>query len=264
MRNAAIILFSLYIFLSPAFAEQPGRPLKLCLAERELLPVSSARFEAPGQYLARLAIERQGGKASFVAVPWRRCTEGVRTGLYDGAIGVVPTASFNSYMRYPMAGKEADSAKSLGNIVFVAMRPAGGAADWDGERFTHVAHPVLFNAAARAIFDKLAELNVPRDSDTPQEAQMMTRLLSGRADIAIGREDAVTALLDTQAFRGRIEVLPRPFVSTPTYLAFRDSVAAANPDFAEAVWREVDRIRRAPDWEETARRLMAPASATPE
>src|ERR1700761_5947934 len=138
MRNAAIILFSLYILLPRAFADTPGRSLKLCLAERELLPVSSARFEAPGQYLARLAIERQGAKASFIALPWRRCTEGVRTGLYDGAIGVVPTASFNSYMRYPMANGAPNAAESLGNIVFVAMRPAGGAAEWDGERFLHV------------------------------------------------------------------------------------------------------------------------------
>jgi polar amino acid transport system substrate-binding protein len=167
-------------------------------------------------------------------------------------------------MRYPMAGGEANAAESLGNIVFVAMRPIGGAADWDGIHFSHVTRPVLFNAAARSIYDKLADLNLPRDSDTPQEAQMMTRLLAGRADIAIGREDAVTALLETQPFRGHIEILPRPFVSTPTYLAFRDSVVAANPGFADAVWTEIGRMRRAPDWEERARRLLAPASATSE
>ena len=233
-----------------------ARTVKLCLAEREFLPVSSPRFEAPGQYLARRAIESQGAEVTFTPLPWTRCVSSVRTGAYDGAIGVVATESFLPYMRFPQSGLRPQSSGSVGNIVFVAMRPVGGTANWDGVRFENVTRPVLYNPAARAIFDKLAALGVPRDAGSPQETQMIAMMLAGRADIAIGREDAVVPLSESAAFIGKIEVLPRPFVSTPTYLAFGKEFHEANAAFDEAVWKEIARLRRDPDWEETAQRLL--------
>ena len=249
----------LALVLLVAAASAAARTVKLCLAERELLPVSSPRFEAPGQYLARKAIEKQGDQASFTALPWTRCVAGIRGGLYDGAIGVVPTESFMPFTRFPMAGLRNDVSKSIGNIVFVAMRPMGGQANWDGEHFENVTKPVLYNPAARVIFDKLADLGVPRDAGTPQEAQMLAMMLAGRAEIAIGREDTVVPLAESPAYAGRIEVLPRPFVSTPTYLAFGKSFHDANAAFDEAVWNEIVELRQADDWEDVARRLLQSA-----
>ena len=252
-RRLAGALFLLMALAGPA---AQARTIKLCLAERELLPVSSPRFEAPGQYLVRRAIESRGDQASFSAVPWTRCVDGVRRNVYDGAIGVVVTESFLPYMRFPLAGMRPDASKSIGNIVFVAMRPVGGAADWDGERFENVTRPVLYNPAARAIFDKLAALGVPRDAGTPKEEQMMNMMLAGRTDIAIGREDAAVPLTETRAFLGKIEILPRPFVSTPTYLAFGKAFMDMNGPFADEVWKEIARLRQEPDWEDKARGLQ--------
>ena len=233
-----------------------ARTLKICFAAREFLPVSSPRFEAPGQYLARRAIESRGEQARFTALPWTRCVTEVRTGAYDGVLGAVVTDSFLPYMRFPMAGAQSDVSKSVGDIVFVAMRPVGGAANWDGARFENVTHPVLYNPAARSIFDKLAALGVPRDSGSAREAQMMNMMLAGRADIAIGREDTVLPLIETPAFRGRIEVLSRPFVATPSYLAFGKGFHEENAAFDQAVWKEIARLRKEPGWEETAQELL--------
>ena len=71
MRSAVIFLFFSTLFLA-AVTPAEARTIKLCLAEREFLPVSSPNFEAPGQYLARMAIEYQGDRATFIALPWRR------------------------------------------------------------------------------------------------------------------------------------------------------------------------------------------------
>lgn len=233
-----------------------ARTVKLCLAEREFLPVSSPRFEAPGQYLARQAIERQGDHAIFTALPWRRCVAEVKSKVYDGAIGVVATETFLDYMRFPHAGAELDVSKSLGDIVFVAMRAMSGTTGWDGQRFERLTRPVLYNPAAQAIEDKLTKLGVPKDGATPQEERMMSMLLVGRADIAIGREDAALDLLDAAPFRDNIEILPRPFLATPTYLAFRKSWVDENHAYAEAVWTEIGKIRETPSWEDQARRLL--------
>jgi ABC-type amino acid transport substrate-binding protein len=103
---------------------------------------------------------------------------------------------------------------------------------------------------------------VTKDGNSPQEERMMSMLLAGRAEIAIGREDAALALLETAPFRNAIEILPRPFVSTPTYLAFRKSLAEEEPGYVKAVWSEIGRLREEPGWEEKARRLLrAPTRA---
>ena len=66
--------------------------IHLCMTGREFLPVNSLVFEAPGQYLVRLAIEKQGDRVVFAGLPWRRCVDGLRHGEYDGAIGMAATA----------------------------------------------------------------------------------------------------------------------------------------------------------------------------
>jgi ABC-type amino acid transport substrate-binding protein len=254
---ARLVLLAAVLFSAGAEA----RPLRICFAAREFLPVSSPRFEAPGQYLARRAIESRGGQAIFTALPWPRCATGVRTGQFDAALGAVVTDSFLPYMRFPMARQRPDISKSLGDIVFVAIRPVGGSANWDGARFENLTHPVLYNPAARSTFDKLAALGVPRDGGSPQEVRMMTMLLAGRADIAIAREDTAVPLLETPPFRGRIEMLPRPFLDTPSYLAFGKSFHEENAAFDQAVWNEIARLRKEPDWEEKARGLLRKGQA---
>ena len=248
----------LAVFLLIVLCTAPvqARTVKLCLAERELLPVSSPRFEAPGQYLVRMAIERQGDHAVFTPLPWRRCVTEVKTKVYEGAIGAVATETLLDYMRFPRAGGDLDVSNSLGDIVFVAMRSVSGNAGWNGQHFEHISRPVLYNPAAQAIEDKLTKLGVAKDGSTPQEERMMSMLLVGRADIAIGREDAVLDLLETPPFRDNIEILPRPFLATPTYLAFGKSWAAENAVYIEAVWKEIGRLRETPGWEDMARRLL--------
>lgn len=254
MRSAVFPL--LIAILLPAMAPAEARTLKFCLAEREFLPVSSPNFEAPGQYLARLAIEHQGDHAVFTALPWRRCMAEVKSKLYDGAIGVVPTETFLDFMRFPHLGDQLDVSKSLGDMIFVALRSISGNAGWDGKHFQRLTRPVLYNPAAQAIDDKLNKLGVAKDGSTPQEERMMSMLLVGRADVAIGREDDVLDLLDTPPFRDNIEIFPRPFLDSPTYLAFRKSLTDENPSYAEAVWKEIGRLRAAPNWEDQASRIL--------
>jgi polar amino acid transport system substrate-binding protein len=249
LRELFAVVIALFVVSTPAGA----RTIKLCLAEREFLPVSSPDFEAPGQYLARLAIEHQGDQATFTALPWRRCVAEVKSKLYDGAIGVVPTQTFLDDMRFPQAGDELDVSKSLGDMVFVALRSVSGNTVWDGRHFQHLSRPVLYNPAAQAIEDKLNKLGVTKDGSTPEEERMMSMLLVGRADIAIGREDAVLDLLDRAPFRDNIEILPRPFLDSPTYLAFRKD---EDRTYVEAVWNEIAHLREASNWEDQARTLL--------
>ena len=45
------------IFLGLLGAAASARDVTLCMTDREFLPINSSKFEAPGQYLVRMALE---------------------------------------------------------------------------------------------------------------------------------------------------------------------------------------------------------------
>lgn len=233
-----------------------AREIRLCMTGREFLPINSPSFEAPGQYLARQAIERQGDKALFVGLPWRRCVEGLRHGEFDGAIGMAATESFLTFMRFPEADGKADPSKALGDLVYVAVRLKGSAANWDGEHFIGLHRPVIYNAPSLLLADKMHRLGAGDPNGSLSEEQMLSMLVAGRADLAVGRRDVFAALIAGEAFRDRIEMLPVPFVAAPSYLAFRNLFTDDMPFYAERVWDEIGRLTAAPDWPQIKQRLL--------
>lgn len=224
---------------------------------REFLPINSPFFEAPGQYLVRQAIERQGDKALFVGLPWRRCIEGLRHGGFDGAIGMAATESFLTFMRFPEMSGKADQAKALGNLVYVAARLKGSEAGWDGEHFVGLRQPVIYNAPSLVLADKMHRLGAGNPNSSLSEEQMLSMLVAGRADLAIGRKDVFEGLIAGDAFHDKIDLLPKPFVDAASYLAFRELFADRSPGYAERVWDEIGRLMAAPDWSETRQRLLS-------
>lgn len=233
-----------------------SREIRICMTGREFLPINSPAFEAPGQYLVRQAIERQGDNALFVGLPWRRCIAGLRHGEYDGALGMAATESFLTFMRFPELNGIADPAKAVGEMLYVAVRLKGSPANWDGEHLVGLRQQVIYNAPSLVLADKMHRLGAGNPNGSLGEEQMLTMLMAGRADLAVGRRDVFAALLAADRFRDKIEMLPAPFVATPGYLAFREVFADHMPGYAERVWDEIGRLTAAPDWPETKKRLL--------
>ncbi len=253
-----ICLFAVALFVALLSAPAPGRDIRFCMTEREFLPIASTLIEAPGQYLVRLAVQSLGDRAVFVPLPWRRCVEGLRHGDYDGAVGMAAAESFLSFMRFPMLGEQLDDTKALGGLLYVAARLKGARADWDGERFLYLRKPVIYNAPSLLVADKMRRLDVGNANTSLSEEQMLTMLVAGRADIAVGRKNVTEELIAADSsFRERIEILPAPFVAAPSYLAFRKAFPEPSPGYVQRIWDEIGRLKSAPDWAETERRLLA-------
>ncbi len=233
-----------------------SREIRLCVSDRELLPINSPTFEAPGQYLVRRAIESQGDKAVFVPLPWRRCIAGLRHGEYDGAVGMAATESFLTFMRFPEANGRPDTSKELGKLLYVAVRVKGAEADWDGDHFRGLRRPVIYNAPSLVLADKMHRLGAGNPNTSLSEEQMLSMLVAGRADIAVGRREVFEALMAGETYRDKIDMLPAPFVNADDYLTFRDVFADHSPGYAERVWSEIGRLKAAPDWAETRQRIL--------
>lgn len=231
-------------------AASAARIVNVCIPVNPFPPLTFADHEGQGQYLVRKAIERQGDTVQFLPVPWLRCTEGVANGTYDAAMP--PSAMFASSLALPMRAGQVDTQQAVGEVTIGVLRRVGSAVEWDGNRFTGLSHPVMFNRGIVSIREKLAKLGVPGDESAHANESLLRKLAAGRGEILIMNLQAAQVELAEQEFRGKLEVLPTPFLSFTLYLAFNPRYYSANTAFANAVWNEIGRLRAAPEWAKIA------------
>lgn len=252
MRSLSIlILFVLAATLSVCAAAAQGHAVSICIPSNPFPPLTFPDHEGQAQWLARKAIARMGDSASFAVVPWARCVEGMRAGTYDGALP--PTLAFANEFAFPLGddGKP-DARKSVGEVTMVVLRRVGSAADWDGTAFTGLASPVMFNKGVLSVREKLARLGVRGDEGARSNDMLIHKLVAGRADLLVMNYQVAVGELALPEFRGKLTILPAPFLSMVSYLAFGQRYLAAHPGYAEAVWNEIARLRATPEWARVA------------
>ena len=229
--------------LAPCGAET----LTVCIGNRDYPPLFFLGHDGQAQWLVRKAVARQGDTVSFVAVPWRRCLYGLRSGAYAAALPVVANRSFAPLYAFPMRKGAVDPAQGVATISHLVVRRVGSTSDWDGVKFSGLNTPVLYPAGIVVVADALAALGVERDDATTGEEQTLLKLLSRGGDLAVIHAGAA-GLLVWAPFKGRLEVLPQPLLTTTAYLAFNRAFHDSHRAYAEAVWREIERLRGSDEW----------------
>lgn len=228
--------------------------VRVCIPANPFPPLTFADHEGQGQWLARKAIEAQGGTVSFESVPWPRCLKGVLAGEYDAAMP--PTAARADVVALPMRDDATvDEAKAVGDAPMVVVRRIGSKAGWDGKRFTDLSTPVMFNRAIGVIRDKLVLLGVPADEGAQQNDALLQKLVRGRGELLVLNAAAAQAELASGDYAGKLEILPEPFIVITGHLGFNKAFYAANRGFAEAVWSQIARLRLSADFRNLAPHL---------
>ena len=230
-----------------ALAPAGATTLTVCIGDRDYPPVFFLHHDGQAQWLVRKAVERQGDKVSFVAVPWRRCLHGVSSGIYDAALPVIANRDFASHYAFPMRKGAADPAQRVATISHLVVRRIGSASEWDGSKFSHLDTQVFYPAGIVVVAEALARLGVASDDAAAGEEQTLLKLLSRGGDLAVIHAGAVD-LLDRAPFKGRIEVLPQPLVTASAHLVFNLGFHAHHLAYAEAVWHEIERLRTTDEW----------------
>ena len=253
LRAAGSLLLS-GLLLSVA-SSLHAQTLKVCIGNGDNPPLSFPDHDGQAQYLIRHATLEQGWQVEFYPVPWRRCRAGVASGHYDAAGTATATPSNQQIMAFPRQAGVPDTTQILGEFHLVVVRPVGSVVDWDGNRFSGLDSPVLYNAGFVAAGDRLKQLGVAGDDRTKLLHQMMQMLLLGRGQVGIGQAPIVELNLQKPEFAGRLEVLPTPFVRTGLYLGFNKDFYARHGLLVDALWQAIGRMRTAPEWQELAPRL---------
>lgn len=244
--------------LAYAFCVLPvhAATLRLCLDERPMAPyVTPSGGGLAGQLIAEAAKE-VGLTVKHYAAPITRCREEIRFNAADGFPTAPYTASLWHFIVYPMRGAQPDPARAVMSLRNRVYRRAGTAAGWDGARFTQLSTPVLVRFGSMLAVDKLAALGVPADDSGKTLEANFSKLLAGRADLAVAPELLGQALLDLPQFAGKIEALPAPFTDELYYLGLSRQFYDAHPQLSERLWDAIARIRRSPGHQKALRAAL--------
>ncbi|MES2299195.1 MAG: hypothetical protein V4582_19275 [Pseudomonadota bacterium] len=241
-RNAALAC-ALAVFATAGAC----RTVNVCIPVNPFPPLTFPSHEGQGQWLVRKAIERQGDTVQFLAVPWLRCTEGAANGTYDAAMP--PSAIFAATLAFPTAeGGQIDPLQSVGEVSLSVVRRIGSKADWNGKAFSDLSRPVMFNRGIVSIKEKLAKLGTPGDDSAHANESLMRKLLVGRGELLVMNTQAAQAEIAEEEYRGKLEILPAPFLTFTLYLAFNPRFQSSNAAFTKAVWAEIGHLRTTPEW----------------
>lgn len=245
----------LFVLLLTSLGVAQGKTLRVCIGDVDNPPLSFPSHDGQAQYLIRQAASEQGWTVEFEPVPWRRCRAGVESGRYDAAGTATATPSNREFMQFPLSADHVNDSQGVGEFKVVVFRAQGTAVGWDGQAFTGLASPVLYNAGFVAVGDRLQQLQIPRDDSAQLVHQMMQMIMRGRAQVGVGQAFAVQYALRDPEFAGRIEVLPVPFMQATLFLGVSKGFYAQETAAIEAIWHNIGRLRAAPQWQQLAPKL---------
>jgi ABC-type amino acid transport substrate-binding protein len=99
-------------------------------------------------------------------------------------------------------------------------------------------------------------MGIPYDPGAYTFEQILAKLVARRGDIAISPELDMVKLLKQDEFRGKLEILPTPFMITNNYLAFNRAYYQGSTMYVEAIWNEIKRLRASKEWQIMAPKLV--------
>ena len=231
--------------LAPGLARAaPAKPLVLCYEDVVQRPWSTPNGGGLNFELLRRVEKQLGEQFTYVAKPWRRCVEELRTGTIDAVIGAADAPERRTFAVYPTLPDGApDPARAVGSDYAHVFLRAAGSASWDGKQLVAPNNEVavqsgyLVGALLRERGFHARELVKSADDG-------LRMLAAGLFDVAIlqGLEASSLARSDPR-FKDQIRQAPQPYAVFMLYLPFNRAVYARDPRRIESVWRAIASVR---------------------
>jgi polar amino acid transport system substrate-binding protein len=185
----------------------------------------------------------------FVARPWKRCTEELKTGVVDGLVGAADSPTRRQHSLPPLlsSGMPNPDKAMFEDSVNVFTR-VGSGASWDGHVLTNPRGVVIAQSGYFVV--DLLRMRGQSVKDMVKSAEDGLRMLAaGSADVAVlmGQQSAELSRSDPR-FKSKIEVAPQPFMNFPFFLVINRATYNANPKRIEAIWNAIHDVRASSDY----------------
>lgn len=238
--------------MATAQAEESERPtLRICMDDSAHAPwrVAEADGRVRNQGLEfgflRLLGER-GWHLQPRTLPWKRCLADARAGDVEGVMGVSYTPERVMYLRYPMRNGEPDPERAVRRIRYVLVVARGTEASWDG---LQLAIPAPRRVGVQAGYSTAAlvrELGLEVDEGARSVSGLLERLLANQVQAVVLSQTELTQQL---GLRERVRVLEPALPPRVHYLALSAVFERRRPALAEALWRDVAKVRESAEFQ---------------
>lgn len=179
-----------------------------------------------------------------VAVPWKRCLNGLAQGVYDGAFAASFKAERLSLGRYPQdVDGRLDERKRLHTSTYALYRRKGSAVSWNGEQFRQLTGRVG-SLSGFSIVEMLRRHGVEVDETSRDPLALLQMLKHQRIEAAALQSLRADFILQTQPeLAAQLEKVVLPLEEKAYYLMLSNGLVAAQPELAARLWDEIERQR---------------------
>ncbi len=239
MRSVDVYALTLALLLS---LHARAVTMHICTAESP--PYSTAAADGIADRLILQAAKEVGLTIEYRSAPLARCREEIRLNLADG----FPAAPYSKvsfeYSVFPMKADEPDIGRAVLFRRSLVFRRIGSNAKWNGTEFSQLSSPVLVQFGAYMQREKLKMLGARVDDSGKSVQVNFTKVLAGRADLAVAPELSGLSMIERPPYAGKIEALPIPFSNQAYYLIVSKRFYEANSELVHKLWDAIGRIRR--------------------
>ncbi|TRX73227.1 substrate-binding periplasmic protein [Pseudomonas mangiferae] len=251
-RSLAVLWLSVLLCAPVAWAD----PIRLCYEDRDSYPWSMADGSGLDQLLMAQLAEALPVAFSYVALPWRRCLDGVDRGLYDGALAASANPERLAQAVFPQDKGLLDRDKRLHTATYALYRRVGDGPQWDGERFTDL-RGRIGSLSGFSIVDFLREHGAEVDETSRDPLSLLMMVKSRRIEAAalqVSRADFLLAGHPDLAMA--LEKATTPLQVKDYYLIFSRAFTRAEPERVREIWAMIPTLREAPAYKARFKRLV--------
>ncbi|WP_263145312.1 transporter substrate-binding domain-containing protein [Pseudomonas sp. RIT-PI-AD] len=238
-------------------AEQPPS-LLLCHEDRDAYPWSMADGSGLNRQLLARVERALPVQFRYVALPWRRCLDGVARGLYDGAFA----ASFNLERTkgavYPLTAQGLpERGKRLHTATYALYRRIGQGPEWDGAAF-HRLDGRIGSLSGFSIVDFLRARGAEVDETSRDPLALLSMVKNRRIEAAalqVLRADFI--LKAHPELNDDLEKAEIPLEVKDYYLVFSPHFAAQRPQVVRQIWDSIEDQRESLGYQANIKAFMS-------
>lgn len=233
------------------------RTLTLCFENTDVLPWRTREKVGLNFTMLDAVAARTGLRLEYQGRPWRRCHDDLRAGRVDGTFGISVTPERQAFAAFP-GGDLPDATKRMFEGGYVLVRRRGNAVDYDGERIIGLVG-LIGAEPATSIAQDLRRHGYAVDDAAPSPQALLRKLAAGRIGAAaVGTDQMLQLRQQRHAWLDDLEVLPRPLVDKPYFLALSKPLVTRHPELARRIWEAVAEVRESEAYQAELARVRGP------
>ncbi|PHV12985.1 substrate-binding periplasmic protein [Chitinimonas sp. BJB300] len=231
-----------------AFSADKPPIIKLCIEDEDSYPWLLKNRPGLSIIMMQMVEKRLEVKMDIQPLPWKRCMEVVKHGIFDGLFKISFKADRMELGNFPMIGDKPDISKRMFDDSYSLYRLKGTNVDWDGKVIRN-AEAGIGAQAGFSIVDQLKAMGITVDDGTRIADDNLRKLLVGRvAAVALQTQEGDASIAANADMRGKIERLSPPLAEKPYFLMLSKPFVTKYSEFSKLVWDAVAEVRESPEY----------------